>query len=209
MERDLGRSLQRRVSPFRNSTHQTLLLTEFSRACTEIWVRMHGRRFRCHRVRKDAGLKRKPKEGTFANMVRKRNTAVTSLLQAKRPLDAASNTIFDRAYSQVAPSMKPDSQQKNVFFCLQNKNIDPGQAHGKLSRGICKEAYKEASGQVKRTIIANAGSEAKQCVCRQRRNSDSAYQQDLGHDHGCTGWHWHPPSPKQQQVAKSDGGRSL
>ena len=206
MERDLGRSLQRRVSPFRNSTHQTLLLTEFSRACTEIWVRMHGRRFRCHRVRKDAGLKRKPKEGTFANMVRKTNTAVTSLLQAKKPLDAASNTIFDRAYSQVAPSMKPDSQQKNVFFCLQNKNIDPGQAHGKLSRSVCKDASKEArAGQIKRTCVANAGSEAKQCVCRQRRSSDPAYQQDLGHDHGCAGC----PSPKQQQVPKSDGGRSL
>ena len=99
--------------PFESHTDQTLLLTEFSRACTEIWVRMHGRRFRCYRVRKDAGLKRKPKEGTFANMVRSRNRAVTSLLRANKPLDAASSTIFDRAYGEVAPSVKPEGQILN------------------------------------------------------------------------------------------------
>ena len=99
--------------PFESSKEHTLLLTDFTRACSEMWVRMHGRRFRCYRVRKDAGLKRKPQEGTFANMVRKRNAAVTSLLNGKT-LDADSSTIFDRAYGQVSPSItKPDCQILN------------------------------------------------------------------------------------------------
>ena len=103
------------------------LLTDFSRRCVQVWASLYGRRFRCYRKRADAGVKRKPKEGTFASLRRSQATAVNMLYRrgkalAKAPREErAASTVLGFSHQSMLrcpDSRKPPSAALSKFDAL-------------------------------------------------------------------------------------------